>query len=334
METKEFKDINNSLIVMKSNEDTDENVKSSSNGVFVRKWKKGVLKICTYAALLAMIALIFHACDKNENSLNSSVNENTYEKSVDFPWGKITSFDLTKFVTYPDFPIGEFHNMYLDYLPTTNVFPNQTAYNQYELIHLILPREVRQQLDDANVTSEVVGDAVSIVLETKGFTKEYVLFISEVYPNVLSYFEKLQTHIDYDMADNFMSGDIDKTLNFFLELREQAVFELVDERDRNIMLGTLEIAAYSSVYWYNMLWTDTGKSPWHFLFIDEDDEVLKAPGPFIKWLIKAGKTVVKVVTTVGTDVACFSAGNFLAPGSGVPCAAAGSGVVVTALKEW
>ena len=40
METKEFKDINNSLIVMKSNEDTDENVKSSSNGVFVRKWKK------------------------------------------------------------------------------------------------------------------------------------------------------------------------------------------------------------------------------------------------------------------------------------------------------
>ena len=269
-------------------------------------------------------------------------------------WTEATTFDLSQFNTLSGISIGEFHNNYLDVLANSSLFPNQTAYNQYDLLYANLTPKMRSDLDKASIPENVIGGIVNIGLQMNGFDGLIDYFYNN-YPNVIPYLEQMKTHFNDDMPNNVLNGEIENSLAFFLAMRTDVINSLSGQ-ERALMLGTIEIAAYSSVYWYNVMWTDAGGSPWHPFFIDDEDDdgflmMAKAPGPFVNFLIKCGKAIVKVCAVVTTDVTCFAVGftagftiaggPVTAPASiavggaaGTACAGAGSGVVGAALKDW
>ena len=287
------------------------------------------------AAMAVIGTGILYSCKKDANPYqltNSIKQQKQWDEGENNHWTEATSFDLRQFNAFPELNMGEFHNNYLDILANSTLFPNQTANNQYDIIYANLTPQLRQQLDEINISAEAIGEIVNNGLQMNGFD-DLIAYLQEDYHDIVPYLQQMNVHFNDDMPNNFINGNIDNSLEFFLEMKTDVENSLIGQA-RDMMLGTIEIAAYSSVYWYNVLWTDAGESPWHPYFIDEDDELPRVTGKFGDWLKKAGKIAVKVCAVVATDVTCFAVGNAVAPGSGVPCAAAGSGVVALALKDW
>jgi hypothetical protein len=280
--------------------------------------------------LLAVGFIIPNSCQKGQDILLSDAKT---QKMMQHSWEEATDFDLENFVTSPDIRMGEFHNNYLDILANSSIFPNQTAYNQYDLIYANLTPQLRQPFNAANISVSFFGDIVNEGLQMNGFD-DLITYLQADYPNIVSYLEQMNTHFNDDLPNNFINGDIDNSLAFFLAMRTNIVDSL-NGQEKDIMLGMIEIAAYSSVYWYNVLWTDAGESPWHPFFMEEEPLVMeKEGGKFKEIIAKIGKVVAKICVTVATDATCFAVANAVAPGSGVPAAAAGSGAVAVALKDW
>jgi len=279
------------------------------------------------AILTTVIAggTIFYACKKDNNG-----SVKTHKSSFDVPsWKQVTDFDLEQFVTSDDFKMGEFHNAYLDFLPTTDIFPNQTAYNQYDLIYEMLPPEMRRKLDEADANETAFGDIVSRVFELQG-SADFAASVQDRYPNIVPYLEQMQQHFDNDMPNLFLEGNINESLNFLLRLRHRAMSELANEEERYVMSATLEIAAYSSVYWYDVLWTED-YSPWHRYLIEDGDEPLPETGPFWDKVRNAFRVVAKICATIATDaVTAVAVGSFCPPAAG-PAAAVASGAILAVM---
>jgi hypothetical protein len=261
-----------------------------------------LLGVCATLLVVAVSALIFYGCKKDDTVTQT-------ETSVTSSWSKSTDFDLNQFVTFPDFKIGEFHNDYLDYIATTSIFPNQTAYNQYELICGRLPDSVRATLEENGLSAELFGETVNNALQMNGFDG-LINTLPESQQDIVPYFEQMKQHFTNEMPNNFINGDINNTLDFLLNIREQVLNDITDVQVRNVMLVTLEIAAYSSVYWYGVTWAED--SPWDIFLIDDvinnGDEPLvmgNNPGRFKRVIT----VVLRICAVVAADVVGAVAGD-------------------------
>ena len=256
-----------------------------------------------------------------------------------------TNFDLSQFNSFLDLNIGEFHNNYLDILSNSTLFPNQTAYNQYNLLYANLTTKLHQLLDEMNISDSIIGYGTNIGLQINGFDG-LIVFMQTDYPNVIPYLEQLKYHFNEQFSNNLINGEIDNSLNYFLAMRTDVMIDpFLNGQEKDIMLGILEIGAYSSVYWNNVLCAD--ESPWLPFIMNGGDNLITACGPgwkkFGQFCLNALKICAKVTVVVSTDIGCFAAGFCVggaitagvgATACGTVCATAGSGAAAVGLSKW